>query len=74
MYKRQLPTAVTPTVVPAVASSATVLAVLSPSLRLGVNSSTSVTAMEISLVAVEVSPLESVDVARTLTVWDCADS
>ena len=37
-------------------------------------SSTSVTAMEISLVAVEVSPLESVDVARTLTVWDWADS
>ena len=37
-------------------------------------SSTSVTAMEISLVAVEVLPLESVDVARTLTVWDCADS
>ena len=64
----------TPTVVPAVASSATVLAVLSPSLRLGVNSSTSVTVMEISLVAVEVSPLESVDVARTLMVWDWADS
>ena len=32
-------------------------------------SSMSVTAMEISLVAVEVSPLESVDVARKVTVW-----
>ena len=40
----------------------------------GLMSLTSLTAMEISLVAVEVSPLESVDVARTLTVWDWADS
>ena len=44
------------------------------SARESVLSSMSVTAMEISLVAVEVSPLESVDVARTLTVWDWADS
>ncbi len=40
----------------------------------GLMSLISVTAMEISLVAVEVSLLESVDVARTLTVWDWADS
>ena len=42
--------------------------------RESVLSPMSVTAMVISLVAVEVLPLESVDVARTLTVWDCADS
>ena len=33
-------------------------------------SSTSVTAMVMSLVAVDVSPLVSVEVARTVTVWD----
>ena len=69
-----VPRAVTPTVAPDEAFSAMVLVAELLSATERVLSSTSVTAMEISLVAVDVSPLESVDVARTLTVWDWADS
>ena len=64
----------TPTPSPAVAFSAMVLVAELLSATESVLSSTSVTLMVMSLVAVEVLPLESVDVARTLTVWDWADS
>ena len=69
-----MPRAVTPTVVPDEAFSAMVLVAELLSATESVLSSTSVTVMVISLVAVEVSPLESVDVARTVRVWDWADS
>ena len=64
----------TPRVEPDEAFSAMVLVAELLSATERALSSTSVTAMEISLVAVEVSPLESVDVALTLTVCDWADS
>ena len=69
-----MPRAVTPRVEPDGAFSAMVLEAELLSATERALSSMSVTAMVISLVAVEVSPLESVDVARTLTVWDWADS
>ena len=69
-WSASVPRAVTPTVALSEAFSATVLVAELLSVTERALSSISVTLMVMSFVVVDVSPLESVEVARTVTVWD----
>ncbi len=69
-----VPSAVIPTVAPATASSAIVLASASLSASVGENSSTPVMAMLNDLVWTSLLPSGSVDVARTVMVCEVLSS